>query len=47
MEGPEFSGVIAPNKIHLAFAIAIVKQKPPDKDVKGEWPLSLIPIHKG
>lgn len=47
MENPEFSEVIAPNKPLLAFAIAIVKQKPPDKDVKGERPLSLLPIHRG
>ncbi|KAJ5527287.1 hypothetical protein N7513_011446 [Penicillium frequentans] len=34
MEKPGISGLIAPNKTLLAFAIAIVKQKPPDKDVK-------------
>ncbi|KAJ6005933.1 hypothetical protein N7451_003877 [Penicillium sp. IBT 35674x] len=34
MEDPGFSGAIAPNKTLLAFAIAIVKQKPPDKDVR-------------
>ncbi|KAJ5802902.1 uncharacterized protein N7503_005352 [Penicillium pulvis] len=34
MENPAFSGVIAPSKTLLAFAIAIVKHKPPDKDVK-------------
>ncbi|KAJ5945764.1 hypothetical protein N7454_002603 [Penicillium verhagenii] len=34
MENPTATGVIAPGKAVLAFAIAIVKQKPPDKDVK-------------
>ncbi|KAJ6102663.1 hypothetical protein N7486_005090 [Penicillium sp. IBT 16267x] len=34
MEGPALSRVIAPSKTLLAFAIAIVKQKPPGKEVK-------------
>ncbi|KAJ5939118.1 hypothetical protein N7466_002252 [Penicillium verhagenii] len=34
MEKPTATVVIAPGKAVLAFAIAIVKQKPPDKDVK-------------
>jgi hypothetical protein len=28
-------GVPAPSKTHLALALAIVKQKPPEKNVKG------------
>jgi hypothetical protein len=37
MEKSGFSGIIAPSKTHLAFAIAIVKHKPPEKAVKGEY----------
>jgi hypothetical protein len=28
-------GVTPPSKIQLALALAVVKQKPPDKDIKG------------
>ncbi|KAJ5656318.1 hypothetical protein N7507_008268 [Penicillium longicatenatum] len=34
MEKSGFSGVNTPRKTHLAFAIAIVKHKPPEKEVK-------------